>query len=123
LGVAQKRAPENDSVIAGHSDIHKPVALKERNIKPRPFVGPLEDTIVAKNQSLANKPKPNDSKKYKSTGKEIVKGTKTHIVAAKDTLYSISKKYKTTIDRICEANHLTKNSILSIGQKLIIPSI
>ncbi len=112
-----------DSTMAGHSTIQKPVALKERNNRPRPFVGPLEDTIVTKKHALANHAKTIEPNENRPPRKDLVKGTKTHIVAAKDTLYSISKKYNTTIDRICEANHLTKNSILSIGQKLIIPSI
>jgi LysM repeat protein len=114
---------KKDSVIAEKPIIHKPVALKEHKVKHRPFVGPQEDTIVAKKQALAYKPKVNESKEQWKPKKDVIKGSKTHTVAAKDTLYSISKKYKTTVDRLCEANHLTKNSILSIGQKLIIPSI
>lgn len=44
----------------------------------------------------------------------------TYVVKSGDTLYSIAKKYKTTVLRIKELNNLSSD-ILSIGQKLIIP--
>lgn len=46
--------------------------------------------------------------------------TKTHTVASGDTLYSIARRYNTTVDAIKRANNLSSN-MLSIGQKLIIP--
>ena len=45
----------------------------------------------------------------------------THVVVSGDTLYSIAKKYNTTVDEIKSLNNLTSN-ILSIGQVLKIPS-
>ena len=45
----------------------------------------------------------------------------THIVEAGETLYSISKKYRVSIDEIKRLNGLNSN-ILSIGQKLAIES-
>ena len=42
-----------------------------------------------------------------------------HEVQKGDTLYSIAKKYQTTVSKIKEANGLTSNSI-SIGEKLIV---
>lgn len=45
----------------------------------------------------------------------------TYTVKNGDTLYSISRIFKTTVDSIKNVNNL-KNNILSIGQKLIIPS-
>jgi len=44
-----------------------------------------------------------------------------YIVKNGDTLYSIARKYDTTIDNIKSVNNLISN-ILSIGQKLIIPA-
>ena len=43
----------------------------------------------------------------------------THIVQKGDTLYSISKRYNTTVERLKSANKLNSNE-LSIGQALII---
>lgn len=46
----------------------------------------------------------------------------TYVVDKGDTLYSIAKKFNTTIDKIKEDNKLIDN-MLSIGQKLIIPLV
>ncbi|WP_299125205.1 glucosaminidase domain-containing protein [uncultured Winogradskyella sp.] len=44
-----------------------------------------------------------------------------HIVVRGDTLYSLSRFYKTTVDAIKAKNNLTSND-LTIGQQLIIPN-
>lgn len=41
-----------------------------------------------------------------------------HIVKRKDTLYSLAKRYGTTVDSICTMNQISPNDILSLGQKL-----
>ena len=41
-----------------------------------------------------------------------------YIVKKGDTLYSIAKATKTTIDYLCKINNITQESILQIGQKL-----
>ena len=45
--------------------------------------------------------------------------TNTYIVKAGDSLYSIARKYNTTVDIIKRNNNLTTN-LLSVGQKLVI---
>lgn len=45
-----------------------------------------------------------------------------YTVSPGDTLYSIAKKFDTTVPKLKETNNLT-NNMLSIGQKLIIPLI
>lgn len=47
--------------------------------------------------------------------------TKKHIVAQGDTLYSLSRLYKTTVDAIKAENNLKSNDLI-IGQQLIIPN-
>ena len=44
-----------------------------------------------------------------------------HIVKPGDTLYSIAKKYNTTVDEIKKLNDLTSNA-LTVGSRLIIPT-
>lgn len=39
-------------------------------------------------------------------------------VKSGDTLWAISKKYGTSVDRICKLNGINKNGTLSVGQKL-----
>ncbi len=43
-----------------------------------------------------------------------------HVVKAGDTLWSISRKYNTTVEELKRLNNLTSD-VLSIGQKLILP--
>ena len=45
-----------------------------------------------------------------------------YIVNSGDTLYSIAKKFDTSVSKLKQVNNL-KNNMLSIGQKLIIPLI
>ena len=47
--------------------------------------------------------------------------TNTYVVKSGDNLYSIARKYNTTVDEIKKLNNLTSN-LLSIGQVLKIPS-
>ena len=48
-----------------------------------------------------------------------VEGSKIHTVAAKETMYSISKMYNISIDDLRKWNNLTDNTI-SIGQQLVV---
>ena len=41
-----------------------------------------------------------------------------HRIEAGDTLYSLSKKYGISVEKICELNNIQTNIILKIGQKL-----
>ena len=45
-----------------------------------------------------------------------------YTVVAGDSLWSISRKYKTTVAAICELNGIKENAILKIGKILYIPS-
>ncbi len=41
-----------------------------------------------------------------------------HIVKSGDVLVNIAKKYQVSVDQICRLNHISRNSMLHIGQKL-----
>jgi len=62
-----------------------------------------------------------------SSGKESVtlaaSSSVTHIVKEGESLWLISRLYGVDMDSIMKANHLTANSILSIGMKLTIPQV
>lgn len=57
--------------------------------------------------------------KIPSTSGNSSSSTQTYIVKSGDNLYSIARKFNTTVDTIKKKNNLTSN-LLSIGQKLII---
>ncbi|HHT50660.1 MAG TPA: LysM peptidoglycan-binding domain-containing protein [Eubacteriaceae bacterium] len=70
----------------------------------------LERAIEAENDDREETPDPNNQN-----------SSKVHIVKANENLYSISKKHDVTIADICKVNNISENSILNIGQELIIP--
>jgi len=43
-----------------------------------------------------------------------------YIVKPKDSLWSIAKKYNTTVDKIVQTNEITDQSIINVGQKILI---
>ncbi|MCR5723726.1 MAG: M23 family metallopeptidase [Treponema sp.] len=45
----------------------------------------------------------------------------THVVQKGETLYSLSRQYKTTVADICKANNIADGSSVKAGQKLVIP--
>jgi len=57
----------------------------------------------------------------KNTVEEKQPETIVHEVAAKETLYGLSKKYNTSIDKIKQANPVIESEGLKIGLKLTIP--
>ena len=63
--------------------------------------------------------KPGDKPAKEKSGKRI-KVKKTHVVKRGDSLYSLSKKYGTTVEALKKVNHLKKEA-LQVGQKIKIP--
>ena len=66
-------------------------------------------------EEIIKTPKPAKQK----SGKRI-RIKKTHVVKRGDSLYSISKKYGTTVDALKKVNRLKKEA-LQVGQKIKIP--
>ena len=52
---------------------------------------------------------------------QLITDDNIYIVQKGDTLYSLAKKFKTTVNNLIELNYLS-NNILSIGQKLYVPT-
>ncbi len=46
----------------------------------------------------------------------------TYIVRPGDTLYSIARRYHTSVERLQQLNHLPDPNLIRVGQKLIIPT-
>lgn len=65
-----------------------------------------------KKKSATDKVKPIDNSEEVSTDVEY------HVVKRGDTLYSLARRYKTTIARLCELNDMEENSILQLDRKL-----
>ncbi len=45
-----------------------------------------------------------------------------HVVAKGETLTSLARRYKVSVNSLAKTNDLTKEGTLQIGQRLVIPS-
>ena len=59
----------------------------------------------------------------KSTDSRRATAKTIHVVAKGETLTSIARRYRLSVDVLVEANHISKQTPLQVGQKLIIPSV
>jgi spore germination protein YaaH len=120
-----KRNNTSVSVIQSYNQLSTNVLSIGQKIKiPQPITSvapssvPEEPVVVNPTPSLENPvtitPEPTASPEQNVS-------TVAHLVAAGETLYAISRQYGTTVSAIKNANNLTSD-ILSIGQKLIIPT-
>ena len=97
----------------------KPVAEKAAAPATNPTV--KKDTIVAAPKPVAENKvpasKPIEAPKPVEAPKADNKQEGTYVVQTKETLYSISKKFNTTVEELKRLNNLPDNSI-QIGQTL-----
>lgn len=80
----------------------------------------LDKRIIAIDPSL----KPFIEKQRGKGKKAAVSKTtvaRTHVVAKGETLTSIARRYRLSVNSLAKANHISKQSTLQVGQKLIIP--
>jgi nucleoid-associated protein YgaU len=54
---------------------------------------------------------------------EKVAAKTTHVVSKGETLSSIARRYRLSVDMLVQANDISKQAPLQVGQKLIIPSV
>ena len=80
-----------------------------------------DNSLTSSNLSIGQKLRIRvpDNEELECFGKDYEIPVKTYTVKKGDSLYSIAKKYNTSIDNIKKKNNLTSNT-LSIGKKLII---
>jgi len=121
-----------DSLVVGHASTFS----KSNFINEAPsIVQVLSDTVYAKKEAqyeanrlqvskeneknrraIEKKKKEREAKKEK----ERIKKAKVlyHSVNRGDTLYSIARKYGTSVDKICKINKMKSTDILDLGRKL-----
>lgn len=78
--------------------------------------GVLKDSTLTVKRQYFN----NYSRSSRGSGAVAGSGSKVHVVRQGDTLGAIAKRYGTTIDRLCRLNGIKRESILRIGQKIIL---
>ncbi|MBL4754319.1 MAG: peptidoglycan DD-metalloendopeptidase family protein [Flavobacteriales bacterium] len=97
---------------SGHSSgshLHFEARFKGKPLNPRNFID-YRNNVLVNDTVILNKTKWSYS--------VVPKGLKYHRVNKGEFLYLISKQYGISINRLCELNGITRNSILRVGQKL-----
>jgi len=84
-------------------------------IRSRPL-----DVVENSNKSIEPEEKYSSTKPAKEKSEKRIRVKKTHVVKKGESLYSLSKKYSTTVDVLKKVNHLKKEA-LQVGQKIKIP--
>ncbi len=79
------------------------------------------DTLKSFNNLSSNLLSIGQTLKIPSLSEEVSTSYTTYTVVSGDSLYSIAKKYNTTVDTLKSFNNLSSN-LLSIGQTLKIPN-
>ncbi len=104
------------AATAPSAPAQQPAAQPAPQTQPAPASAPAaaaQPTALAAAQPTAPAPAPSPTTRPNQ---------REYVVQQGDTLYSIAQRYNTTVDELVAANNLpSRNSILSIGQKLIIP--
>jgi len=78
------------------------------------------DIVENSNKSIEPEEKYRSTKPAKEKSEKRIRVKKTHVVQKGESLYSLSKKYSTTVDVLKKVNHLKKEA-LQVGQKIKIP--
>ena len=92
-------------------------ALQKKTDKTLQKVDNLEKTPVPPVKKAAVKKAP----VKKATVKKAA-ATKTHTVVAGDTLFSISRRYKMSMEKLISINKLAEGAVLDVGQTLTVSS-
>lgn len=131
----------NDTVYAGQvlglggrtgrattEHLHFETRYKEQPFNPRLIIDfdkhtLHNDTLYLTNQSFRfNRNNVQNSQVRNVASTTTNRESNVHIVQKGDTLYSIARKYGTTVKDLCAANGISEHNILSIGQKIRIPA-
>ena len=100
----EKRLPQLDL-----EDMNNKATRLEGQVKA------LKKSVARLNRTIAARPKTGPAIKKKATSQ--VK-RRYHKVRSGETISRIARKYAISVDKLCRYNNLTKNQVISPGQKL-----
>lgn len=105
--------------------LHFETRYKEQPFNPRLIIdfenhSLKKDTLFITQQSFSFK-KNIDNNYTANNSSNSNTNDKVHVVQKGDTLYSIARRYNTTVNDLCKTNGISENRILSIGQTIKIP--
>ena len=63
-------------------------------------------------------PKVHENKEIASTDEVMEDGRIYHRIQKGETLYSLAKRYGITVEKLCEINNFTSNTIIRVDQRI-----
>jgi len=85
-----------------------------------PVATPLSDDSAAATALATSPPRSSDRVLVPSTPAALPDGSIVHVVQPGDTLWGIGQRYSVTLDRLLELNRLEEDTLLAIGQRLVV---
>jgi hypothetical protein len=123
LGLASATAIRGSDLAEEYNQVKK-IALKDPKVRAafQRANDELDRRILEIDPSL--KPFVEEQRGLKKKAAQSKKFTvkTTHVVAKGETLTSIAKRYHLSVDTLVRANHISKQTPLQLGQRLLIPS-
>lgn len=123
VGLPEVKQTVDDSAFVKGTERVEPQIQEVHTPVPKPVLAVPSPTPIAKNVVVKDKIVPNISSETSQTpvNKKIVDPTnltKTYIVKEKDTIFSISKKYKLNTQKLLKINNIKDPNKIVVGQKL-----
>jgi LysM repeat protein len=118
--VAKKYGVTMELIMKENPGADKGLILGQLLYIPTGKAAPFEEPLVK--EYFAGDKKKEVVKTSETKNEEKTTFAQYHTVATSETLFSIAKKYNTSVEIIKELNSLTTNE-LSIGTKLLVPTI
>jgi nucleoid-associated protein YgaU len=122
IGFAPVTTVRGGDLAAEYNQVRK-IALKDPKVRAafRKANDELDRRIIEIDPSL--KPFVEQQRGTRRAARSEKVTSKTHVVAKGETLTSIARRYRLSVDALVQANHISKQAPLQVGQKLIIPSV
>ena len=114
LKIGQKISIPSTSLVKATETKSEKKGVTSKPEKPLPSASTIHSARPAAKETNTNEPKPANT--------SINSDPTTHIVTKGETVYAIAKANGLTWRQIKDANHLSDDMKLKLGQKLIIPS-
>ncbi len=109
----KKIAMKDPGVQAAFARAHE--KLNKRILEIDPSLKPFVDARGVKR-------KPSDGVRKPARKISGSSASSVHVVAKGETLTSLSRRYKVSVNGLAKTNHLAKEGTLQVGQRLVIPA-
>lgn len=104
------------TTVSSNSDSDTTATEGEINVQGRiiPTLPPSENENAATDTLSTRNTETQDANTENTRNSKA----KYHTIKKGDTLYSLARKYGTTVDKICDLNGITSKTVLNVGRKL-----